>query len=55
MLRYVAVNVLCGKIFKNLISGDLYKHSKGGKTNENTRWKNLLKINLRVCNMRTSK
>jgi hypothetical protein len=54
MLRYVAVNVLCGKILKNL-SGDLYKHSKGGKTNENTRWKNLLKINLWVCNMRTSK
>jgi hypothetical protein len=55
MLRYVAMNVLCGKIFKNLLNGDLYKHSKGGKTNENIRWKNQLNINLRVCNMRTSK
>lgn len=31
MLRYVAMNVLCGKIFKKLIGGDLYKHSKGEK------------------------
>ena len=28
MLRYVAMNVLCGKIFKNLIGGDLYKHTR---------------------------
>jgi hypothetical protein len=55
MLRYVTVNVLCGTIFKNLIRVDLYKHSKGGKMNDNTRWKNLLKINLRVCNVSTSK
>jgi hypothetical protein len=54
MLRCVAMNIVCRKISKNLIRGDFYKHSKGGKMYENARWKHLLKINLRVCNMSTS-